>query len=113
MIFKINVVKAIKTIANKTPFALWSWFFLIKIKKTNKFGIAAIDNTLPYKFPSAIICKVSEKLNLEKYSTYKKKPPAVANKATKTPINISFFTVPKRLIFESYDVQLNQIEQVQ
>ncbi len=58
-------------------------------------------------------CKVSEKLTLEKYSIYKKAPAVVANMDIKTPINISFFKVPKNLIFVSYDVQLNQTEQVQ
>lgn len=99
-------------VANKTPFALLSCFFLIKIKKTNKLGIAAKDKILPYKSPFSINFKVSLKLYLEKYSKYKKKPPAVAKSEIKTPIRMSFFTVPKSLIFESYDVPLNQTEQV-
>ena len=85
----------------------------MKIKKTNKLGIAAIDKILPYKSPSSISCKVSLKLNLEKYSIYKKQPAAVAKSETKIPIKISFLTVPKNSVFESYDVQLNQTEQVQ
>ncbi len=104
-------MSAIKIVANKTPFALLSCFFLIKTKKTNKLGIAAKDNTLPYKPPAFIISNVSLKLTLEKYSKYKKTPAAVANSETKTPIRMSFFTVPKNLIFESYDVQSYQIEQ--
>lgn len=99
-------------VVNKTPLALLSCFFLIKIKKTNKLGIAAIDKILPYKSPSSIICSVSLKLNFEKYSTYKKQPAAVANKEVKMPIKISFFTVPKNLVFESCDVLLNQTEPV-
>ncbi len=97
----------------KTPFALLSCFFLIKTKNTNKLGMAAIDKILPYKLPSCINCNVSVKLNLEKYSIYKKQPPAVANKETKMPIKISFFIVPKSLIFESCDVLLNRTELVQ
>ena len=58
-------------------------------------------------------CNVSLKLNLEKYSMYKKQPAAVAKSETKTPIKMSFFTVPKSLIFESYGVQSNRIEQAQ
>ena len=46
-------------VANKTPFALLSCFFLIKIKNTNKLGIAAKDNTFPYNFPSLIKSMVS------------------------------------------------------
>ena len=75
--------------------------------------MAAIDKILPYKSPSPISCKVSLKLNLEKYSIYKKQPTAVAKSETKNPINKSFFTVPKNLIFESCDAQSNQTEQVQ
>ena len=81
------------------------------MKKTNKLGIAANERTLPYKLPSSIIFKVSSKLNLEKYSKYRKMPPKVANKPTKKPINISFFTAPKCLIFESCDAQSYQIVQ--
>lgn len=86
---------------------------MIKIKKTNKFGIAAIDRIFPYKFPSFINCNVSTKLNLEKYSIYRKAPAKVANMDTKTPIKISFFIDPKRLIFESCDALLGQIAQAQ
>lgn len=46
-------------VAKNTPFALASCFFLIKIKNTNKLGIAANDNTFPYKFLSSIIINVS------------------------------------------------------
>ncbi len=106
------MVKAIKMVVINTPFALLSCFFLIKIKNTNKLGIAAIDRILPYKAPSSINFKVSLKPTLEKYSIYKKQPASVANTETKTPINMSFFTVPKNLVFESYDVQLNRTEQV-
>lgn len=73
--------------------------------------MAAKESTLPYKLASLIICKVSLKLYLETYSKYKKTPPKVAKNATKTPINMSFFTVPKNLFFESYDEQSYQIEQ--
>ena len=73
--------------------------------------MAANDNTFPYKSPSPIIFKVSSKLYLEKYSKYKKTPAAVAKRDIIKPIRMSFFTVPTNLIFESYDVQLNQIEQ--
>ena len=104
------MIKAIIIVIIKTPFALLSCFFLIKTKNTNKFGIAAIDKIFPYKSPSSIICKVSLKLNLEKYSMYKKQPAAVAKSEIRTPINMSFFTVPKNSIFESYDVLLNQTE---
>ena len=85
----------------------------MKTKNTNKLGIAAIDKIFPYKPPSLISFKVSLKLNLEKYSIYKKQPAAVAKRATKTPIKTSFFTAPKNLIFESYDGLLNQTEQEQ
>jgi hypothetical protein len=44
---------------------------------------------------------------------YKKQPAAVAKSEIKTPISMSFFTVPKSLIFESYDVLLNQTELAQ
>jgi hypothetical protein len=37
----------------------------------------------------------------------------VANKEIKAPTTISFVTVPKNLIFESYDVLLNQTARVQ
>ena len=98
-------------VVNKTPFALLSCFFFIKIKKTKRFGIAANDNTFPYNLPSLIISNVSLNSYLEKYSKYKNIPPQVANKEIKTPIRISFFIVPKNLIFESYDEQSYQIAQ--
>lgn len=67
-----------------------------------------MDNIFPYKPPSSISFNVSLKLNLEKYSMYKKQPDAVAKSEINTPIKMSFFTVPKSLIFESYDGQSNQ-----
>lgn len=100
-------------VPNKTPFALLSCFFLMKIKNINKLEIAANDNTFPYKPPSLIIFKVSLKLYIEKYSKYKKIPAKVAKKEIKMPIRMSFFRVPKSLIFESYDVLLNRTELVQ
>ena len=104
------MVKAINIVVITTPLALLSCFFFIKTKKTNKLGIAAIDNILPYNPPSSIICKVSLNPNLEKYSMYKKHPAAGANNEIRMPIDMSFFTVPKNLIFESYDEQSNQTE---
>ena len=83
----------------------------MKRKNTNKLGIAAKDNNFPYKSPLSTSCKVSSKLYLEKYSKYKKTPAAAAKSEIKTPISMFFFTVPKNLVFESYDVLLNQTEQ--
>ena len=106
-------MSAIKIVVSKTPFALLSSLLFVKTKKINKLGIAAKDNTLPYKPPAFIISNVLLKLSLEKYSKYKKTPAAVANSETKTPIRMCFFTAPKNLIFESCDVQSYQTEQVQ
>lgn len=65
----------------------------------------------PYKSPSSIIFNVSVNPTLEKYSMYRKHPAKVAKSEIKIPIKISFFTVPKSLIFESCDALLNQTEQ--
>lgn len=80
-------------VANNTPLALWSSFFLIKIKNTIRLTMAPRLTSLPIKLKLTADLKVPSNPSLEKNKIYKAMPIILAIMPIINPTITSFLII--------------------